>query len=130
MNMELRRVGVIRSELDSRDAAPKQGNQGAPDAVLELDAQYADAAREIEEGSPLVLITWLHLADRSVLRCHPRGDESRPKRGIFATRSPDRPNPIGLHPVTVKKRLSPVRFVVGPMEALDGTPVIDVKPPL
>jgi tRNA-Thr(GGU) m(6)t(6)A37 methyltransferase TsaA len=127
--MELRAVGRVESPLLDRDSAPKQGDEGAPDAWLVLEESVAEAARELEVGQEVLVLTWLHLADRDVLRVHPRGDESRPLTGVFTTRSPDRPNPIGLHRVRVLQIDGP-RLRVSGLEALDGTPVVDVKPVL
>ena len=125
----LRRVGVIRSALKERGEAPKQGSEGAPDAWLEVEPWAREALRGVGAGDALLLVTWLHQARRDVLQVHPRGDERLPLAGVFATRSPDRPNPLGLHPVTVRRR-SGTRLRVGPIEAIDGTPVVDVKPAL
>ena len=128
MDMTLKRVGVIHSPLTSRASAPKQGTEGDIEAWLEIDPEFAEAARDLQEGRKIVLVTWLHLSDRDTLDCHPRGDVNRPRRGIFSTRSPDRPNPLGLHEVRIIKRESGTRFLVGPLDTLDGTPVVDIKP--
>jgi len=120
---------VVRSSIRSRAEAPKQGSEGAPDAWLELVADVEPALDGIEPGDDLVILTWLDRSKRDVLRVHPRGDPANPMAGVFATRSPDRPNPIGLHRVTVRE-ISGTRLKVGPIEALDGTPVIDIKPVL
>ena len=122
----LRPIGVVRSALRDRADAPRQGSEGAPDARLVLEPSVADALRGIRAGDRLVLVTWLHEADRSVLQVHPRDDESRPLTGVFATRSSDRPNPLGLHRVTIRA-VDGTRLRVGPLEAIDGTPVVDVK---
>lgn len=127
MTMELKRIGTVRSPLNDRASAPKQGNENAPDAVIDIDPSYAEALDGLKDGSKLVLLCWLDRADRSYLKVHPRGDTSRPQRGVFATRSPDRPNPIGLHEVTVRS-IKGLTLTVGPLEALDGTPVVDIKP--
>ena len=100
--MELKTVGVIRSELRSRRGAPKQGSEGAPDAWLEVDASAAEGLEGVAAGDEMIVITWLHEADRNVLRVHPRSDPRNRLTGVFATRSPDRPNPLGLHSVTVR----------------------------
>jgi tRNA-Thr(GGU) m(6)t(6)A37 methyltransferase TsaA len=123
------RVGVVRSPLTEREAAPKQGYEGAPEAWLEFDAAVADAVDGIGAGDELLVLTWLDRADRSVLRVHPRDDLDRPQQGVFTTRSSDRPNPIGLHRVRVLEA-DGLRLRVADLEALDGTPVVDVKPPL
>jgi tRNA-Thr(GGU) m(6)t(6)A37 methyltransferase TsaA len=125
----LRPVGVVRSELRDREVAPMQGDEGAPDAWIELRPEVAPAAASLAPGDELLVLTWFHEADRSVLEVHPRSDPSRPLTGVFSTRSPDRPNPVGLHRVkvlTVEKQ----RIRIGPLEAIDGTPVIDLKPVL
>ena len=126
---QLRPVGVIRSALEQRSAAPRQGDEGAPDAWLEVQPSLIDALEGIAVGEELVIVTWLHHARRDVLKVHPRDDTSRPRMGVFATRSPDRPNPLGLHPVTVKEIVAN-RLLIGPIEAIDGTPVVDIKPVL
>jgi tRNA-Thr(GGU) m(6)t(6)A37 methyltransferase TsaA len=125
----LRPVGVVRSPLRDRSAAPRQGDEGGADAVVAFERGVADALGGIEAGDELVLLTWLHEASRDVLEVHPRSDETRPLTGVFATRSPDRPNPIGLHRVTVVG-VDGLELAVRPLEAIDGTPVIDVKPVL
>jgi tRNA-Thr(GGU) m(6)t(6)A37 methyltransferase TsaA len=125
----LHAIGVVRSPLARRADAPRQGDEGAPDATILVDPAYATALEGIGVGDELVLLTWLHEADRSVLQVHPRDDESRPLAGVFATRSSDRPNPIGLHEVTVLG-IDGLELVVGPLEAIDGTPVVDIKPVL
>jgi tRNA-Thr(GGU) m(6)t(6)A37 methyltransferase TsaA len=122
-------IGHIRSALRALDEAPRQGSEGAPDAWLEVDEALAPALLGIEPGDELVLVTWLHRADRGVLQTHPRNDATLPLAGVFATRSPDRPNPLGLHRVTVRE-IAGTRLRVGPIEAIDGTPVVDVKPVL
>jgi len=123
----LRSIGYIRSTLRTLDEAPRQGSEGAPDAWLEVDPAFARALRGIAAGDEVVVITWLHRADRSVLETHPRNDPRNPLAGVFATLSPDRPNPLGLHRVTVRE-ISGTRLRIGPTEAIDGTPVVDVKP--
>lgn len=125
----LRPVGVIRSDLKTREAAPKQGSEGAPDAWLEVYAWAAEALQGLAAGDEIIVITWFHQADRDVLRVHPRSDPGNPLTGVFATRSPDRPNPLGLHPVVIRG-IDGTRLRIGPIEALDGTPVVDVKPVL
>jgi len=124
--LALRPIGVIRSPLQSLDAAPCQGDEGAPDAWLEIAPAYAAALSGLAVGDAVVLVTWLHLAKREVLEVHPRGDRRNPLTGVFATRSPHRPNPLGLHRVIVRE-IAGVRLRVGPIEALDGTPVVDIK---
>jgi tRNA-Thr(GGU) m(6)t(6)A37 methyltransferase TsaA len=126
---KLRPIGVIRSQLASLADAPMQGSEGAPDAWLEVDPSLAAALEGIDVGDELIVITWFHRADRTVLRTRPRSDPRNPMTGVFATRSPDRPNPLGLHPVTVRA-IDGARLRVGPIEAIDGTPVVDLKPAL
>jgi tRNA-Thr(GGU) m(6)t(6)A37 methyltransferase TsaA len=125
----LRAIGVIRSVLKSRGKAPKQGREGAPDAWLEVKSFAAAGLEGVAAGDEIIVMTWLHRARRDVLKVHPRSDLSRPLTGVFATRSPDRPNPLGLHRVTVRKVVKN-RLRIGPIEAIDGTPVIDIKPVL
>jgi len=127
--MELEPVAAVQSPLTDRAEAPKQGDEGAPDAWLLFEEHVADALAGLSVGDEILLLTWFDRAARDVLAVHPRGDESRPLTGVFATRSPDRPNPIGLHRVTVLE-LSGLRMHVSGLEALDGTPVVDVKPVL
>ncbi|HEY7514712.1 MAG TPA: tRNA (N6-threonylcarbamoyladenosine(37)-N6)-methyltransferase TrmO [Vicinamibacteria bacterium] len=124
----LRPIGVIRSDLVGRGEAPRQG-EGAPDAWLELEAWASKGRLGLAPGDRILVITWLHRGRRDVLRVRPRGDRRRRLAGVFATRSPDRPNPLGLHPVTVREIVGR-RLRIGPIEAIDGTPVVDVKPVL
>ncbi len=119
-------IGFIRSTVKGREDAPRQGPEGAPDAWLEIEPQFADALLGMEVGYELIVITWLNKARRDVLKNHPRSDESRPLTGVFYTRSPARPNPLGLHPVTVRE-MSGNRVKIGPIEVFDGTPVVDIK---
>lgn len=122
-------IGFIRSPLKQRAEAPKQAREGAPDAWLEVNAAVAEGLEDIEVGQEIILITWLHQAHRDTLKVRPHGDMTRPLVGVFATRSPDRPNPLGLHRVTVLA-IEGSRLKVGPIEAIDGTPVVDIKPAL
>jgi len=124
--IDLRPIGMIRSELRRLEDAPRQGGEGAPDAWLEIDPALARALSGTRPGDELVLITWLHLADRETLEVYPRNDPRAPLTGVFATRSPDRPNPLGLHRVFVRET-DGTRLRIGPIEAVDGTPVVDVK---
>jgi len=126
---QLRLIGVIRSRLKERSKAPKQGSEGAPDAWIDVFSFAAEAMDGLAVGDEIIVLTWLHRAHREVLKVHPRSDPSRQLTGVFATRSPDRPNPIGLHQVTVRKIVKNC-LRIGPMEAIDGTPVIDIKPVL
>lgn len=122
-------IGVVRSSLAALDDAPRQGDEGAPDVVLDLRPELVAALDGVAVGDELLVLTWLHRADRSVLTTHPRNDPSRGLLGVFATRSPDRPNPVGLHRVTVRS-IDGATLVVGPCEAVDGTPIVDLKPVL
>lgn len=122
----LRAVGHVRSVLAERAHAPRQGAEGAPDAWLEIEPAHAPALHRIAAGDELIVVTWLHHADRDVQQVHPRDDPHMPLTGVFATRSPDRPNPLGLHRVHVHAR-DGLRLRVGPLEAIDGTPVVDLK---
>jgi tRNA-Thr(GGU) m(6)t(6)A37 methyltransferase TsaA len=120
-------IGVVRSSLREVGDAPNEAFEGAPEALLEIDPAYARALHRVAPGQDLILLTWLHLADRSVLETHPRGDRSIPLTGVFATRSSERPNPIGLHRVTVSAIESPTLLRVLALEAIDGTPILDLK---
>ena len=122
-------IGWLHSPLKERGEAPNQGREGAPDAWLEVNASVAAGLEGIAVGDELMVITWLHQAQRDILKTHPRNDETMPLVGVFATRSPDRPNPLGLHQVTVLS-IAGERLQVGPIEAIDGTPVVDIKPVL
>src|SRR5262245_10415354 len=125
----LRPVGVIRSQLKSRTNAPRQGSEGAPDAWLEVRPWASAALHRLWPGDEILVITWFHRARRDVLQVRPRSDPRNPITGVFATRSPDRPNPLGLHPVVVRA-IDGNRLRIGPIEAVDGTPVVDIKPVL
>lgn len=120
-------VGVVRSSLRDASAAPKQGPEGAPSAWIEIDPRVAGALEGLVAGDKLLLLTWLHEGRRDLLQVHPRDDSRAPLKGVFATRSADRPNPIGLHPVTLLA-VDGLRLQVSPLEAIDGTPVLDLKP--
>ena len=122
-------IGFVRSRLTQLEAAPMQGDEGAPDAWLELIPDVAQGLLGIKVGDELIMLTWLHLAERDVLQVHPRGDLNRPLTGVFATRSPDRPNPVGLHRVSVIE-VTKQKLRVAPLEAIDGTPIVDIKPVL
>ena len=123
---ELKVLGYVRSPITDLADAPRQGDEGAPDAVLELDVDVEPALDGLEPGMAVVVLTWLHLGDRGTLAVHPRSDPTRPLTGVFATRSPDRPNPIGLHRCEVLAVVGP-RITVRGLEAVDGTPVVDIK---
>ena len=124
---ELQPIGWVESPLVDRDLAPRQGDEGAPDAWLVFDQNVREAIRDFEIGTEILVLTWLDRARRDVLVVHPRGDEENPMRGVFSTRSPDRPNPIGLHTVRILA-IEGSRIHVRNLEALDGTPIVDVKP--
>jgi tRNA-Thr(GGU) m(6)t(6)A37 methyltransferase TsaA len=125
----VRPIGRVQSPLVSTADAPRQGDEGAPDAYLLLDPEVQAGLDGIAVGDEIIVLSWLHEADRTVLRVHPRGDLSRPEAGVFSTRAPSRPNPIGLHRVRVLD-IAGVRLHVSGLEAIDGTPVIDLKPTL
>lgn len=122
-------IGSVESPLTERAQAPRQGDEGAPDAWLVFAPEVADALRDLVVGIEIIVLTWLDRAARDVLVTRPRDDPARPPTGVFSTRSPDRPNPIGLHRVQVVA-VEGLRLLVRPLEALDGTPIIDVKPVL
>jgi tRNA-Thr(GGU) m(6)t(6)A37 methyltransferase TsaA len=125
--IELRIIGRVESPLRDAALAPKQGEEGAPLAELVFDASVKDALSDIRIGDKLLLLTWLDRADRDVLRVHPRDDLNNPLCGVFSTRSADRPNPIGVHRIIVVANPGPLRFQVRNLEALHGTPIVDVK---
>ena len=124
---QLRPIGVIRSTLKVRTGAPRQGREGAPDAWLELHPAFTDALDGLATGDEILVFTWFHRARRETMPVYPRSNRRLRLTGVFATRSPDRPNPIGLHPVTIR-RITGTRLRIGPIEAIDGTPVVDIKP--
>ena len=125
--MKFHPIGFIRSQIKHRSGAPRQGWEGAPNAELEIVPRYRQALHRMRVGDDIIIITWLHHARRDVLKVHPRGNRVTPLTGVFSTRSPDRPNPVGLHRVKVLKNRAG-KLLIGPMEAIDGTPVIDIKP--
>lgn len=127
MDLTLKVIGHVESPLHTREEAPKQGEEGSPPAVLVFNEWVEDALADIQVGDKLLLLTWLDRADRTVLKVHPRDDKTAPLRGVFSTRSQDRPNPIGVHRVTVLSIMEPLRFQVSDLEAFDGTPIVDVK---
>ncbi|MET0457637.1 MAG: tRNA (N6-threonylcarbamoyladenosine(37)-N6)-methyltransferase TrmO [Ilumatobacteraceae bacterium] len=122
-------IGLVRSPLVDLDAAPRQGDEGAPNAELVVAPEYAEGLTGLQPGDTIVVLTWLDRAQRDVLRVHPRDDADRPQQGVFSTRSADRPNPVGLHRVQVLS-IDGSTVRVGQLEAIDGTPIIDVKPVL
>jgi tRNA-Thr(GGU) m(6)t(6)A37 methyltransferase TsaA len=125
---QVRPIGRVESRLRDRASAPKQA-AGAPDAWLVFAAEYVDGLRDLQVGAEAILLTWFDRADRTVLATRPRDDPANPMTGVFCTRSPDRPNPVGLHRVRILAR-DGARLRVGPLEALDGTPIVDLKPVL
>jgi tRNA-Thr(GGU) m(6)t(6)A37 methyltransferase TsaA len=127
VGIEIKTVGRVASSLTERAEAPKQGDEGAPEAWLVFEPEVADALLGIEVGDEVLVLTWLDRGRRDVLRTRPRDDPANPIQGVFGTRSPDRPNPIGLHPVEVVA-IDGLRMRVTSLEALDGTPILDVKP--
>jgi tRNA-Thr(GGU) m(6)t(6)A37 methyltransferase TsaA len=122
-------IGVVESSLVDPSAAPKQGTEGGPEAWLVFEPSVADALADLAVGDRIIVLTWLDRADRSILRVHPRDDPAIPERGVFSTRSADRPNPIGLHPVEILE-VRGTRIRVRDLEAVDGTPIVDLKPVL
>jgi tRNA-Thr(GGU) m(6)t(6)A37 methyltransferase TsaA len=124
---ELKPIGWVESPLVDRDSAPRQGDEGAPDAWLVLDSDMRSGIRDLREGTEIIVLTWLDRARRDVLVVHPRGDPNNPTLGVFSTRSPDRPNPVGLHTVLILA-IEDTRILVRHLEALDRTPVLDIKP--
>ena len=126
---ELQPIGWVESPLVDRAVAPRQGNEGSPDAWLVLDARFTEALRDLRVGAEVIVLTWLDRARRDVLVVHPRGDSTNPLQGVFNTRSPDRPNPIGLHRVRILA-INGTRLQVSDLEALDRTPIVDLKPVL
>lgn len=125
----VRPIGLVESPLVDRESAPRQGDEGAPDAWIAVDHEFGEAMRALTVGADVIVLTWLDRADRDVLSVHPRSDPDRPLQGVFTTRSPDRPNPIGLHRVRILA-VDGTRIQVAGLEALDRTPVLDVKPAL
>jgi tRNA-Thr(GGU) m(6)t(6)A37 methyltransferase TsaA len=126
---EVQPIGTVESPLTDPASAPKQGDEGAPDAWLAFDPTVLEGLEGIRVGDEVIVVTWLDRARRDVLRVHPRDDASRPEQGVFTTRSSDRPNPIGLHRVQVLK-IEGSRVEVRSLEAVDGTPIVDLKPVL
>ncbi|MDQ6920413.1 MAG: tRNA (N6-threonylcarbamoyladenosine(37)-N6)-methyltransferase TrmO [Candidatus Dormibacteraeota bacterium] len=126
---EIRPIGYIESPLVDRKSAPKQGFEGAPQAWLVFNSEVAEGIRDLAVGAEILVLTWLHQAQRDVLAVHPRDDLSNPETGVFSTRSADRPNPIGLHRVRIVA-IDGARVLVQDLEAIDGTPIVDVKPVL
>src|SRR5581483_3941009 len=128
-DFEFRPVGYVRSALKDLSGAPRQASEGAPAAELWIDAVFAEAVAGLEAGAAIWIFTWLDRAKRSTLKVHPRGNPQNPLTGVFATRSPDRPNPIGLHRARIM-RIAGLTIEVDALEAIDGTPILDLKPAL
>jgi len=122
-------IGWVESPLTERDEAPLQGDEGAPEAWLVFEPGVSEGLRGLEVGTDVIVLTWLDRARRDILTVRPRGDPARPETGVFATRSPDRPNPVGLHRVEITS-IEGLRMRVRNLEALNGTPIVDVKPVL
>ena len=129
-DLTLKVIGHVESPLTDPKLAPKQGNEGSPDAWLVFRPFVREALRDLEEGEEVIVLTWLDRADRSVVEVHPRDDASQPLKGVFSTRSADRPNPIGLHRVRIVSIVDGLRFLVRNLEAVNTTPILDVKPVL
>lgn len=123
-------IGYVSSPLTHPEHAPKQGNEGSPEAWLVFEPAFEAGLTDLRAGEEILVLTWLDRGDRRTLRVHPRDDQNAPLRGVFSTRSQDRPNPVGIHRVRIVERESPLRFKVLDLEALDGTPILDVKPVL
>ena len=123
-------IGYVQSTLTDPASAPKQGREGAPAAWLVFDPAVRDGLGDVQVGDEMLLITWLDRSRRDILRVHPRDDLTQPQRGVFSTRSADRPNPLGLHRVRIIARADDLRLQVEPLEALDQTPILDLKPVL
>ncbi len=126
---DLQPIGWVESPLVDLELAPKQGDEGSPEALIAFEQAVSEGLRDLQPGTDVMVLTWLDRASRNVLRVHPRGDPARPEQGVFSTRSPHRPNPIGLHRVEILS-IDGTRVRVRNLEALDGTPVVDVKPVL
>ncbi len=128
MNQAVKFIGKIESSIKTIAESPLQGNENAPGATIVIFHEFAEGTKDIKPGDEIILLTWLHLADRSTLTCYPRNNTSLPLTGVFSTRSPDRPNPIGMHPVKVISADGNGIIKVAGLEAIDKTPVIDIKP--
>lgn len=129
LGLDIKFIGVVESSLTSTAQAPKQGAEGAPDAWINIHPEFVPGLVGLEVGADLIVVTWLDQADRTLLQVHPRDNLEAPLTGVFRTRSADRPNPIGLHPVRLHA-IEGNRLRVGPIEAVDGTPILDLKPAL
>ena len=125
---ELRQIGVVRSSLKNRRDCPFQEKEGAPEAWIEIDPAYADGLYGLDLGDEIIVLTWMHLANRDTLQVHPRGNRENPLKGVFAARSPSRPNPIGIHQTRIIGLDQPSKIRVQALEVVDKTPVVDIKP--
>ena len=130
MKAQVNYVGRVHSSLKSLEDCPRQESEDAPEAIIEIFSEYIPALSHLQEGDAIILFTWLDKADRTVLTTHPRNDKNIELTGIFSTRSPDRPNPIGIHFVKVNTKIADNKFSVDNLEVLDGTPILDIKPDL
>jgi tRNA-Thr(GGU) m(6)t(6)A37 methyltransferase TsaA len=126
----IRFIGIVHSPLTTLQDCPLQESEGAPNAIIEVYGEFAEAMKDLQAGDKIIMFTWLNQSDRSVLSTHPRNDTSNRLTGVFSTRSPDRPNPIGIHFVNIKSVLPGNRLQVSQLEVLNGTPVVDIKPDL
>lgn len=126
-NGQLRFIGTVHSQLKNLQDCPRQESEDAPEAIIEISPEFVEAMEDIKQGDEIILFTWLNKADRSVLKTRPRNDHKLPLTGVFSTRSPDRPNPIGIHFVKVSSAFKNNSFEVSNLEVLDGTPLIDIK---
>lgn len=126
-DVHLRQIGIIRSDLKDIHDCSHQESEGAAMAWIDIDPEYTAGMEGLEAGVEILVLSWLHLADRSMLRVHPRGNPKNPMKGVFATRSPHRPNPIGLHRTRIVAVELPCRLQVQPLEVIDKTPVLDIK---
>ena len=124
----VKQIGVIHSDLKELRDCPLQEHENAPGAVIEIFTEFEEGAKNLKQGDELILLTWLHLADRAVLSTKPRNDPNASLTGVFSTRSPNRPNPIGIHFVKVVSDFKNRKFTVSGIEVLDQTPLIDIKP--
>ncbi len=129
IDYQLRPVAFVRSPLTNRTNAPRQGSEGAPEAWIEVLPEFADALLALEVGAEVWVLSWLHQGNRGTLQVYPRGDRANMLTGVFFTRSPDRPNPIGMHKTTVTE-VNGTKIKVANLEAIDGTPIVDIKPVL
>ena len=128
LSFKISPIGIVRSRLKEISQCPRQESEAAPGAWIEIEPQYAEAMDGLEVGDEIMVFTWMHLADRSILKVHPRGNRKNPIQGVFGTRSPHRPNPIGLHKTRITAVDPPYRIKVGSLEVVDNTPVVDIKP--